>query len=249
MTRNLKALGLATLAVLALGALTAQGASAAKEHEFASDGEWTVGTGENIKGNWNLAVGTAGTVECESQYEDDSQGSKVSEGTFHADQITVTAHLTGCTFAGSPAVFNTNHCAFVLDSDTTVNSEEKELASVEIECSGGTEIEIDTSVCTITVPAQVVKHAIEYREDKENSVTAMEGIIAAKKVKTGKKKTTESQTGCLLFPTGEIGTASGTGTTECFKDENEKWLSGTEKTTPTSKTKEGKSKECSVTNL
>jgi hypothetical protein len=88
MAHNLKALGLALFAVLALGALTAQGASAAKEQEFRSDGSWTVGTGASV-GKIKFAAGSAGTVECDVEFEDQSGGTKVGEE-YLSDSLTVT---------------------------------------------------------------------------------------------------------------------------------------------------------------
>lgn len=241
MTRNLKALGLAMFAVLALGALTAQGASAAKEQEFRSDGSWTVGTGASV-GKIKFAAGTAGTVECDVEFDDQSGGTKVGEE-YLSDTLTVTPTFPECTFGGHPATATANHCAFVLDSDTTTgNPEGGEHANVEIECAEGHKIEIDTISCTVTIGAQLVKHAVQFEADTTSSVT---GIFSAKGIVTGKAKTTESQTGCLLFASGAIGTMTGTGTTECFKDTGSV-LTGTEKTTPQGKTEEGSATECSV---
>jgi hypothetical protein len=135
-----------------------------------------------------------------------------------------------------------NHCAFVLDSDTTTgNPEGGEHANVEIECTGG-QIEIDTISCTVTIGAQLVKHAVQFEADTTSSVN---GIFSAKGIVTGKLKTTESQTGCILFAAGAIGTMSGVGTTECFKDTGSV-LTGTEKTTPQGLTSEGTSTECGI---
>jgi hypothetical protein len=246
MTRDLKALGLALLAAAALGAVGAQGALGAVEHEFHSDGPKTTITGKNV-GTVKFAVGAAGTFECTTSVTEGTQtGTEVSAGTYRSDTLTLKPTYSGCTFGGQPATFNPNHCAYVFDSDTTTgNPTGGEHANVETECSGGSEIEIDTSVCTITIGAQLIKHAVRYQNDP-SSKSAFEIITTAHKVKIGKKKTTESQTGCLLFPTGEIGTFSATYTNECFKDEDSA-PSGTEATTPTFK--HGETTQCTVTNV
>jgi hypothetical protein len=247
MTRDLKALGLALFAICALGAVGAQGASAAKEHEFHSDGQETVITGKTV-GTTKFAVGSAGTIECTTgKYEATQIAEKeVGPGTYASDTLTVVPHYSGCTFGGQPATVSFNHCAIVLDSDTTEgNPTGGEHANVETECSEGSKVEIDTSVCTITIGAQLVKHAARYENDTASSFTVN---TTAHKVVTGKQKTTESQTGCLLFPTGAIGTFVSTSTYECFKDEGTT-LIGTEKTTPTEKTVEGPTTECKVSNL
>jgi len=178
--------------------------------------------------------------------EDQSGGSKIGENTYASDELTVTLRFTECTFGGQPATFNTNHCAFVFDSDTTEgNPDGGEHANVVVECAEGGKIEIDSSVCTVTIGPQAVNHALRFKSDTSSSVI---GILTAKKVVVGKVKTTESQTGCLLFPTGAIGTVTGEGTTECFKDLGSV-LTGTEKTTPQGQTSEGTSTECPVTGI
>ena len=257
MTRNLKALGLALLAICAFGALAAQGASAALEHEFHSAVANTIVTGKNIEGKEKFAVGAAGTVECnKSIFEAQQTGTEVSANTFQSDTLTVTPRYEECTFGGQPATVSFNHCAYVFDSDTGETEPEKEVktqhANVEVECGKNekeevSRIEIDTSVCTITIGPQVVKHAVKYEADGSNE-SAIKIKSTATKVVTGKVKTTESQTGCLLFPTGAIGTYTGVATSECFKDEGS-LLTGTEKTTPKGLTKEGATAKCAVTNL
>jgi hypothetical protein len=257
MTRNLKTLGLALAAVLAISAMAAQGASAAVEHEFHADGEKAIVTGTNsimetagektetVLNVHKIAVGAAGTWQCNKvQTESTQVGTKVGDGTYKADTITVIPHYSECTFGGNPVTVNFNHCALVFDSDTTAgNSTGGEHANVEIECSGESVIEIDTSICTITIGPQLIKHAVRYENDKHNK-NAVNFIFTAHKLKMGKKKTTESQTGCLLFPTGEIGTYTGKITGTCYKDEDETTPVGTEKTTPV--TKDGAETECTV---
>jgi opacity protein-like surface antigen len=249
MTRNFKALGLALLAICALGAVVAQGASAAEDkHKFHSDGPNTVITGKAIGGNHTFAVGTAGTVECTSaEFESTQTGTEVGVETYSNETLTVVPHYSGCTFGGQPATVTVKHCAYIFYGQTTPgNSDGGEHANVEIECEGeGGRIEIDTTVCTITVGGQLVKHAVRYENDPE-STSAVKIKATAKKIVTGKVKTTESQTGCLLFPTGEIGTYKGTVTSECFKDEGSAISEKTAKTTPTGLTKEGKTTKCTV---
>jgi hypothetical protein len=243
MTRNLKALGLALLAICALGAVAAQGASAATVHKFHGEAKHIVVTGKAVEGNHTFKVGEAGTVECTgAEFTSTQAGTEVSAKTFSSDTMTVVPHYTGCTFGGQPATVKFTHCAYVFEGETTLgNPTGGEHANVKIECSGGSEVEIDTSLCTITVAAgQEIKDAVRYENITESSVKIK---ATAHKVKTGKKKTTESQTGCLLFPTGEVGTYTGVATAECFKDEGET-VEGTEKTT--SALKKGATAKCTV---
>jgi len=250
MNRNLKALGLVLLAVSAFGAVAAQGASATeKSHEFHSDGEWTVATGENTEPH-ELTIGSVGTVICEkATFENESLGNLVSKGTYTTDTLTVTGRWSKCTIGGQPATVNTNHCAFVVDSDTTTgNPEGGEDANVAVECAEGNKIEVDTPICTFTVAPQTVNHTIRVENDTATSVTG--GLTAggggSKGVVIGKVKTTESQTGCVLAPTGAIGALFGRSTSNCYRDDGESWLSGTAKTTPQGALKEGPATECSL---
>jgi len=244
MSRNLKAVGLALLAICAMGALAAQGASATT-HKFHSDGIHTTFTGKAIEGNHTFAVGTAGTVECTTaEFKGTQTGveTPAGSGTWVSDTLTVIPKYTGCTFGGQPATVTVPHCAYVFYGETTSgNSTGGEHATVELECSEGGKIEIDTSVCTITVGPQKIKDAVRYENDTESSIIVK---ATAHKVVTGKVKSTESQTGCLLFPTGEIGTYKGTVTSECFRDEASKTPENTEKTTP--EIKHGSTTKCSV---
>lgn len=236
MIRNLKKFGLAMVAVLALGVLTAQGASAT-EHEFRSDGAWTVGEGTAAL---NLAIGAAGSVKCNAELEDQSGGTKVGEE-YLSDTLTVTPRFSECSFAGNPATVKVNHCAFVVDSDLTEGkvTSEKEFANAEIECAEGNQLEVESPLCTITIGPQFVQHAINYPYDTTTSVS---GNVSAHGIVVGNLG---NKAGCALVPKGAVGTLTGNGTTECFKDEGSV-LTGTEKTTPQGKTNPGASTECSI---
>lgn len=248
---NLKVQGLLLISVFALSGALASTASAT-EHEFHSDGDWTVSTGENT-GNHVFQVGAAGSVTCtKAEFENRSWGSEVSASTYKADQLTVTGRWSGCTFGGSAAIVKTNHCAFVVDSDTTKteNPEGGEDANVELECAEGHKIEVHTPTCTVTVGAQLLKHAIRVENDTPTSMTGgLTGGLSggASGIVVGKVRTTASQpvNGCLTFPTGAIGTMTGSATSKCYDDEGSE-LSGTEKTTPQGQLKEGKATECSI---
>lgn len=249
MTRSLKSQGLALIAALALGAMLASSASAT-EREFHSDGPWTVSTGENTEAHV-FKVGSAGSVTCtKAEFENRSWGSEVSASTYKADQLTVIGRWSGCTFGGMAAVVKTNHCAFVVDSDTTKteNPEGGEDSNVEIECAEGNKIEVHTSICTVTVGPQVVIHALRASNDTPTSMKGgITGGLSGGGIVLGKVRTTASQplNGCLTFPTGALGTFTGEATSKCFEDEGSE-LSSTNKTTPQGLLKEGKATECSI---
>jgi hypothetical protein len=247
MTRNLKALGLALLALFALGAVAASAASAAEE--FHADGEKAIITGENEAGTEDsFAIGEAGTIKCKKTT---LEGTNKAETTttpgseYTNDKLTITPHYEECTFAGSlEAHVKFNHCAYVFSSDTTLGNTTKaeKHANVEIECAAGNKVEVDiTGFCTLTIPAQTIKHAVRYKADTATSVTVES---TATKVKVEKTKTTPDQTNCLLVPTGEIGTYTGKATVSCYKD-NGVETETTAKTTPvTEETGEGIPTNC-----
>ena len=245
MISKLKLLGVAIFAVLVLGAVGAQGASASAAHQFHSDGPWTIATGKNTN-NHELALGAVGSVQCtEATFENTSWGSEVSAGTYETDELTVSARWLNCTFGGQPAVVFTNDCAFVVDSDTTSgNPKGGEHASVKIECSAGHKIQVHTVNCTVSVAPQTVTDMIRFENDTKSTV---KGILTATNVVIGKERTTASQpvNGCLPFPTGAVASLSGTATSECFKDEGE---AESNPTTPTG-TKDSTTTECSITGV
>jgi len=249
MIRNLKALGLALLAICALGAVASSAASAAVEHEFHADGETAVSTGKNTNTH-ELLVGST-PVKCKKvETKSTRTGTLVSAGTYKVDELTVTPHYTECEFGGKPATVEVMHCAYVFDSDTTTgNSTGGEHAQVIIECEGTDVITVITSIGTFTVGPQTIKDGISYKNDPSNK-NAVEVVATAHEVALTCQRTLESQpvSGCLLVPQGKVGKYTGTLTSTCYKDEGTA-LVGTEKTTPTGRTKEGPETECKVSNL
>ena len=148
MTRNLKALGLALVAALALGAIGAQGASAVVEHSFRSDAanETTVLTGQQ-EGDQAFEFGTGGAkVTCTTVT---LSGTQAQKGNI-LDTITLHPIYTGCTFGVVTATVTTSGCNFVLDSDTTANPHfGDEHAARSLECESTHDITVDAP-CTIT---------------------------------------------------------------------------------------------------
>ena len=146
MTRNLKALGLALVAALVLGALGAQGAAAAESHSFKSDAdnEITVLTGQN-EGNHIFRAGTGGAA------------TTCTVATFSGTQAignnlnTVTVHpkYDSCTF-GVGVTVTTGGCNYMLASDTTANPHfGGEYAAMSVECESTHDIKIDAA-CVLT---------------------------------------------------------------------------------------------------
>ena len=149
MTHNLKTLGLALVAALALSAIGAQGATAVVEHSFRSDAvsQKTVSTGQN-EGNHVLSLGTGGPlISCTSVTFSGTNNFNVR------DTLTVQPKYSSCTALGSAVSFTTNGCYYILDSDTTTNPHfGGEHAAVTVECEASHDIIVD-SVCKVTLTA------------------------------------------------------------------------------------------------
>jgi len=260
MRGNLKAVGVVLVAVLAMSSLAAaQGASAAVEHEFHSDGEKAVVTGTNsiVPANTvgtetsihEFTVGSSGVWKCAKVQTESTQVGKETtpgSGTWATDTITVVPHYSECTFGGNPATVNFHHCAYVFDSDTTTGNTTivgSEHASWSIECKDNP-ITIATSVCTITIAPQEIKDAVRYENDPHNK-NAIKTIWTAHNLVIGNLN---DKGGCVLLPKGAVGKLIGTTTGTCFKDVGTT-PAETAKTTPTEKTVEGSQTECKVSNL
>ena len=161
MTRNLKALGLALLAVFALSAVAASAASAATD-VFTSSVEKTDITGHSTNKSKFTAGGTP--VKCETAtYSGTTKSKEVSE-------VTVHPVYEGCIAAETfPATVDTHGCDYRLTGDTVEGH-----ASAHIECtSGAIKITVfetaahENLLMTISVPPQTVRGiAYDTKEDE-----------------------------------------------------------------------------------
>jgi hypothetical protein len=174
MTRNLKALGLALVAAMAIGAIGAQGASAVVEHSFRSGLTETVLTGKSESySNANhesmeVLTATEGlTVECYGTYEGKQVGQTLDEVTVHPKYNTCKGGVT----------VHTNGCNYRFDSDTATStahfSATEEHANATLECSEGhTGIEITRPGCYIFFPPQTIT-GIRYTNVTHSSKSAL----------------------------------------------------------------------------
>jgi len=145
MTRNLKALGLALIAVLAMSALVASAASAHTPAKFTVGKEKSEIVGEEtVKNNFKVTgvettceevnfTGTtpAGTVEAETQTITPSYKKCTAESIFGTIEVTVTGFAAG-------------ECDYRLNANETA----------DLECAAGKEVTVDAATCTIHVPPQ-----------------------------------------------------------------------------------------------
>jgi hypothetical protein len=230
MSSKLKGLGLALVAMMALGAVIAQGAQAVT-HVFKSDATPYVLTGEydNASEPDHFVTNTGVTYSCKSTKFEGTQESK------ELTSITVTptfGNTTGsseCTETGfgTEFVYHTNHCAFVLSGTTDANGD----APVEIECSGTTENDITVTDpalgITLHIPAQKPTGGAHYTNIEEGAKkaitvhTTLEGI-----------KFTCTPAGFTCELLGTTTKYTGTEKFKGYKDTGSK-QEGTAKTTPT----------------
>ena len=157
MTRNLKALGLALIAALALGAIGAQGASAVVEHSYRSDAanEKTVLTGHS-EGDHVFEAGTGGAkVTCTTATFSGTQSGNI------VDTVTVHPIYTSCKLGANSVTVTTGGCNYIIDSDTTAGGHfNGEHATVSVECESTHDVEIDGPGCNITFKGNTVNQSL-----------------------------------------------------------------------------------------
>jgi hypothetical protein len=151
MTRNLKVLGLALVAALAMSALAASAASAT--YSFGAPNAPTDGTGSQI--GTNIFTTGAGTVECTSATFSGTQGSESSS------DVTISPHYTGCTaFTIVGTHVKMNGCTYTFTTPTVdLGGGEFTGESPHVICTGENQIEITPtgffgSICTVKIPGQ-----------------------------------------------------------------------------------------------
>jgi hypothetical protein len=153
MIRNLKFLGLALVAVMAMSAMVASAASA---DLFNSEKENTTLTGtqeKHLEGGVeknDRFITAGGILECTSATYKGTQATKTSS------TVTVAPTYSGCTFTGLAATVKTNECTYVfsLIGATTTGQ-------AEIKCPTGKEITVEigpepTRRCIIHISAQIL---------------------------------------------------------------------------------------------
>lgn len=176
MTRKLKALGLAFVAVLAMGALSASAASAASFH---SEAAHTILSGEQPTGTNDVFTTNAGTVTCQNATYSGTTSSATTS------TVTVTPSYSGCTaFGFVNATIDVNGCTY------TFNAGNDDLI---ITCSGNP-ITVTAFNCHVKVASQEATAGISY--DNAGSGTSRD-VTATANI-TGLKYTQESKSfpGC-----------------------------------------------------
>jgi hypothetical protein len=186
MIRNLKALGLALVAVFAMSALAASAAQATPiftGYETPSGTHvHTIGTGTTAAGSIEKFVAGAGTVECHITYETTSLTGEDTELTVKPTKFTTpgTTEDGHCNTLALGANFKTDidfeGCDYIFHSGVKLAANEY-TGTVDIKCPEGKSIDIKITnstagtKCTLRVPAQNgLKHVI-YKNQKVEKPT------------------------------------------------------------------------------
>ena len=142
MTRKLKMLGMAFVAVLALTAVSATAASAAK---YTASTYPTTGTGSSALGNDTFTT-EAGKVECASHFE-----GKLTEA---SESLTVIPKYTGCqAFGFLNATVTMGTCDYKFGTPSAPVSHVS-TAAVQVTCTGAEVITITAGTCKVSIGAQ-----------------------------------------------------------------------------------------------
>ena len=167
MTRQLKLLGLAAVAVLALSAVSVASASAAS---FTTQSKPTFLKG--LQGTKNVFTTTAGTVKCSEAEFTSTEIASESVGT-------VTVHPTygGCSAFGQAASVSTTSCSYVLSIVSVTGS--TGAGSVTIACSTGSiVVNVPTGGnCSVTVGAQSFPGGTGKVDYESNGSGATEAVL------------------------------------------------------------------------
>jgi hypothetical protein len=156
MTRNLKVLGLALVAALAVGAVGASAALGNASYWLQTDasvGKTTTIVGEQTVENGDRFVGDGGTVRCKAtHYTGQQVGPTVTT-------MTLSATYSGCKFGSFDATVNGGNCDFLIHTDTNGNTTNGSFQSITtITCTSGditiNVTSVGTTKCVLHIPAQ-----------------------------------------------------------------------------------------------
>lgn len=155
MTRNLKALGLAAMATLALGAVFASGASA-QVGVLTADEDFTLTGIDTGPASANSFTSFGSELRCETVYTgheyDQTPHEFIQSG---SSTVTLTTHTANCRNSEeTPLEVRMNGCDDILHIGVTTGGEHTYAAKLDIDCPEGKAIEIVGGPCTITIRAQ-----------------------------------------------------------------------------------------------
>lgn len=158
MTRNLKALGLALVAVFAMSVAAASAASAAELTATNGDGEHETGSLHAVQNESNKDK--LGLPELATTCSTSTATGEVPGGT--ASELTLIPTYHGCTTGGLVTHVSMNGCDYLLHAGESIG-EDKYKVTADIKCSEENEITLTVtnlfqtkSTCTIHIPGQEV---------------------------------------------------------------------------------------------
>jgi hypothetical protein len=222
MTRKIKALGVAFVAVLAFGAMSAISAPGASAAEFHCETEPCILTGtQEAENPEKFSIGTGLAVSCETVHTDATQKLKTTKTLTVIPTYGTEGGAKGCTSSVGAAQVRVNHCDYTFTAETT-----GEHAPVTVNCANaGEAIEITTGGCTVKVAAQTIKKGgVRYTNKGAGSARDVTVDITAEEIAYSKSGLT------CGFVSGEA-KYTGSETAQCYKDEDTE-RTGTAATTP-----------------
>ena len=192
--RNLKALGLALFAVLALSATAG---AVAQADQFKSE---TAGAAQ-LSGELELSSvsnfkTTAGTAQCFFGTFTGTMGSSPSTA------LTLTPSFSGCTCVGIGCLAEINGCKFILKLGAATTG------SMDISCSAGKEITFSNNKCIIHVPPQTGLGTVTFSNTGFGATRELTVSLNLEKIKY---KHTKNGTGVGVCTSGEGTTGTWTG--------------------------------------
>jgi len=196
MTRKLKALGLAMVAVFAMSAIAAQGAQAATPGLLTAASYPATLTGTNTAGNIHKFELTALKLSTECTTAKFA-GSLASPG---SSTITVAPTYEGCKAFGLSATIDTTGCHYLIHIGETLTPGGNYGGTIDAECSG-------TNLIRIT--AGIIGNKCEVTVASQTGLSKGEGIAGASDIEvkatvTGIKYTVTKDEGtCPLSKVGE----------------------------------------------
>jgi hypothetical protein len=157
MTRKLKMLGMAFVAVLALSAVSATAASAQKSYTCSAYP--CTATGESAIGN-DVFQTEGGKVECTSVYHVDAINAPTND-------LTVTPTYTGCkAFGFVEAKVEMGSCHYTFTTPTETTGPDDLHAPVDVVCSEAAKpITVTAGTCKITIGAQTTGGVVNITND------------------------------------------------------------------------------------
>jgi hypothetical protein len=165
MIRNLKSLGLALVAVLAMSAVVASAASAAIE--YTSSPSPQPATGSNASGKETFTT-PGGTVQCNSHF-----AASVTTG---SKSLTVTPSYETCVaFGFLNANVVENNCDYVFKPATKLATDHYS-HGVDVSCPAGSAIVITAGTCEVQVPAQTGLSSVTTQNVAGGAVTVVPNV-------------------------------------------------------------------------